>query len=80
MYLRVTKPFAGALRPLDLHAGIHISSVHPELGSNSQNIDLLIKSFRHEILIFQSENLEERGSLSTPVISRRAIINLQLKN
>ena len=44
MYLRVTKPFAGctsALRlqhPRDLHAGIHVTSVHPELGSNSQNI------------------------------------------
>ena len=38
MYLRVTMPFAGALRPLDLHAGIHVTSVHPELGSNSQNL------------------------------------------
>ena len=40
MYPRVTKPFAGcpALRrdPRDLHAGIHVTSVHPELGSNSQ--------------------------------------------
>jgi len=23
--------------PRDLHAGIHVTSVHPELGSNSQN-------------------------------------------
>ena len=38
MYPRVTKPFAGALRPRDLHAGIHVTSVHPELGSNSQNL------------------------------------------
>jgi hypothetical protein len=30
--------------PLDLHAGIHVTSVHPELGSNSQKkqFDLLL--------------------------------------
>ena len=38
--------------PLDLHAGIHVTSVHPELGSNSQkNIEMILHFSKHYYII-----------------------------
>ena len=73
-------------RPLDLHAGIHISSVHPELGSNSQIIYKLstyglIRDNFKKLILSNSEITEHlflyiekmrNGSLCTPHCQHRA--------
>ena len=75
IYVLLSRSPVALAGPFDLHAGIHISSVHPELESNSQ-INLINFLTKQIVLTLFKLNHFARGLESTS----QALFETTLKN